>query len=206
LEATSRTSRGIVLLPPQLRENHIELGVKLGKFIRVRIVIAQSMYSLQKRGNVCLVEFPFRNGLPVRNLRFRIIGRKRFIERSDISVSFGRVPVGGKRDIKRKPAADFTLAENQSKSQNKKQNEESFENILINKEGNPMTKMLKIEGMMCSHCEMNVKKALESIDGVESAVPSSKAGTAYLTLNKDVPDETLKSAVEAADYKVIGIE
>ena len=112
----------------------------------------------------------------------------------------------GKRDIKRKPAADFTLAENQSKSQNKKQSEESFENNLINKEGNPMTKMLKIEGMMCSHCEMNVKKALESIDGVESAVPSSKAGTAYLTLNKDVPDETLKSAVEAADYKVIGIE
>ena len=112
----------------------------------------------------------------------------------------------GKHDIKRKPAADFTLAENQSKSQNKKQSEESFENILINKEGNPMTKMLKIEGMMCSHCEMNVKKALESIDGVESAVPSSKAGTAYLTLNKDVPDETLKSAVEAADYKVIGIE
>lgn len=112
----------------------------------------------------------------------------------------------GKRDIKRKPAADFTLAENQSKSQNKKQSEESFENNLIKKEGNPMTKMLKIEGMMCSHCEMNVKKALESIDGVESAVPSSKAGTAYLTLNKDVPDETLKSAVEAADYKVIGIE
>lgn len=69
-----------------------------------------------------------------------------------------------------------------------------------------MTKMLKIEGMMCSHCEMNVKKALESIDGVESAVPSSKAGTTYLTLNKDVPDETLKSAVEAADYKVTGIE
>lgn len=112
----------------------------------------------------------------------------------------------GKRDIKRKPSADFTLAENQSKSQNKKQSEESFENNLIKKEGNPMTKMLKIEGMMCSHCEMNVKKALESIDGVESAVPSSKAGTAYLTLNKDVPDETLKSAVEAADYKVIGIE
>ncbi|MFC2330739.1 MAG: heavy metal translocating P-type ATPase [Treponema sp.] len=112
----------------------------------------------------------------------------------------------GKRDIKRKPAADFTLAENQSKSQNKKQSEESFENILIKKEGNPMTKMLKIEGMMCSHCEMNVKKALESIDGVKSAVPSSKAGTAYLTLNKDVPDETLKSAVEAADYKVISIE
>ena len=112
----------------------------------------------------------------------------------------------GKRDIKRKLAADFTLAENQSKSQNKKQSEETFENNLINKEGNPMTKMLKIEGMMCSHCEMNVKKALESIDGVESAVPSSKAGTAYLTLNKDVPDETLKSAVEAADYKVIGIE
>ena len=112
----------------------------------------------------------------------------------------------GKRDIKRKKIAQSLLAEGQAESQNDKQNGESFENNLTKKEGNPMTKMLKIEGMMCSHCEMTVKKVLENIDGVESAVPSSKAGTAYITMTKDIPDETLKSAVEAADYKVTGIE
>ncbi|MGP1459000.1 MAG: heavy metal translocating P-type ATPase [Treponema sp.] len=111
----------------------------------------------------------------------------------------------GRRDIRRK-AAQFTIAESQPESRNEKKIEESFEKNLTGKEGNPMTKMLKIEGMMCSHCEAAVKKALESVDGVASAVPSSKAGTAYVTMNKDVPDDALKSAVEAADYTVTGIE
>ncbi len=65
-----------------------------------------------------------------------------------------------------------------------------------------MTKTMMIEGMMCPHCEARVKKALEAIDGVESAVPSHTAGTAVVTLSKDVADEVLKNAVETQDYPV----
>ena len=66
-----------------------------------------------------------------------------------------------------------------------------------------MEKVLKIEGMMCMHCEAHVKKALESLDGVVSASVSHEKGTAVVVLNKDVSDETLKSAVTAEGYKVI---
>lgn len=69
-----------------------------------------------------------------------------------------------------------------------------------------MTKTLKVEGMMCPHCEARVKKALEAIDGVEEAVASHEAGTAVVTLSKDVADDALKAAVEAQDYPVKGIE
>ena len=70
------------------------------------------------------------------------------------------------------------------------------------KEEEPMTKTLTVEGMMCMHCEARVKKALEAIDGVESAVASHEAGTAVVTLSKDVPDDVLKKAVEDQDYPV----
>lgn len=69
-----------------------------------------------------------------------------------------------------------------------------------------MTKTIKIEGMMCSHCEATVKKALEAIDGVESAAPSHEQKTAVVTLSKDVADDVLKKAVEDKDYTVLGIE
>ena len=69
-----------------------------------------------------------------------------------------------------------------------------------------MTKTLKIEGMMCGHCEARVKKTLEAIDGIESAVPDHNANTAVITLSKDVPEEVIKAAVEAQDYKFIGME
>lgn len=69
-----------------------------------------------------------------------------------------------------------------------------------------MTKTMIIEGMMCPHCEARVKKTLEAIDGVESAVASHTAGTAVVTLTKDVDDVVLKEAVEAQDYPVKGIE
>ncbi len=69
-----------------------------------------------------------------------------------------------------------------------------------------MVKTLNVEGMMCEHCEARVKKTLEAIDGVESAVASHTAGTAVVTLTKDVADEVLKAAVEAQDYPVLGIE
>ncbi len=68
-----------------------------------------------------------------------------------------------------------------------------------------MTKTLKIEGMMCAHCEATVKKALESIGGVESAVVSHVSGTAVVTAD-GVSDAALKDAVAAQGYEVLGIE
>ena len=68
------------------------------------------------------------------------------------------------------------------------------------------TKTLKVEGMMCEHCEARVKKALEAVAGVESAVADHNANTAVVTLNAEVADEVLKKAVEDQDYKVLGIE
>ena len=74
------------------------------------------------------------------------------------------------------------------------------------KEEKTMTKTLKVEGMMCMHCEARVKKALEAIPGVESAVADHTAGTAVVTLAAPVEDEALRAAVEAQDYKVLGVE
>ena len=74
------------------------------------------------------------------------------------------------------------------------------------KEEKTMKKTLKVEGMMCGHCEARVKKALEAIAGVESAVADHTAGTAVVTLSAEVADETLRAAVEAEDYKVLGVE
>ena len=73
------------------------------------------------------------------------------------------------------------------------------------KEENTMTKTLRIEGMMCGHCEATVKKALEAVAGVESADVSHTAGTAVVTLSGDVADSVLKAAVEAKDYKVVSV-
>lgn len=71
------------------------------------------------------------------------------------------------------------------------------------KEKSIMEKTLKIEGMMCGHCEASVKKALEAIPEVSSAAVSHESGTAVVTLTKDVDFEVLKKAVEDKDYKVI---
>ena len=69
-----------------------------------------------------------------------------------------------------------------------------------------MEKTLKIEGMMCPHCEARVKSVLEAMEGVSLAVTSHKSGTAVVTLKSDVSDEALKEIIEAAGYKVVGIE
>ena len=74
------------------------------------------------------------------------------------------------------------------------------------KEEPTMKKTLTVEGMMCMHCEARVKKALEAVDGVAAAVADHNAGTATVELTKDVPNEVLKSAVEAQDYVVKGVE
>ena len=71
---------------------------------------------------------------------------------------------------------------------------------------NAMKKTMKIEGMMCGHCEATVKKALEAIEGVASADVSHESGTAVVTLSAPVEDAALKKAVEDKDYKVTGIE
>lgn len=73
------------------------------------------------------------------------------------------------------------------------------------KRGKTMEKTLKIEGMMCGHCEMRVKKVLEALAEVDSAVVSHEAGTAIVTLNREVADDVLKQAVEAQDYPVLEI-
>ena len=74
-----------------------------------------------------------------------------------------------------------------------------------NKEIGTMKKTMKIEGMMCSHCEATVKKALEGLDGVTSAEVSHEAGTAVVELSADVADDVLKKTVEDKDYKVTAI-
>ena len=71
---------------------------------------------------------------------------------------------------------------------------------------NAMKKTMKIEGMMCGHCEATVKKTLEAIEGVASADVSHESGTAVVTLSAPVEDAALKKAVEDKDYKVTGIE
>ena len=78
--------------------------------------------------------------------------------------------------------------------------------ITIEKETKTMEKTLKIEGMMCGHCEMHTKKALEALDGVTEASVSHKTGTAIVTLEKDISDDILKQAVADQGYKVTDIQ
>ena len=73
------------------------------------------------------------------------------------------------------------------------------------KEIKTMEKTMKIEGMMCGHCEATVKKALEAVEGVTSAQVSHENGTAVVTLSKAVDDAVLRAAVEAKDYRVTSI-
>lgn len=67
-----------------------------------------------------------------------------------------------------------------------------------------MKKTVKIEGMMCPHCEAAVKKALEAVDGVETATPNHETDSAEITFTTSVDDEKIKKAVEDAGYKYIG--
>ena len=78
--------------------------------------------------------------------------------------------------------------------------------ITTKKETKTLEKTLKIEGMMCGHCEMHTKKALEALNGVEKAEVSHKTGTAVVTLNKDVLEDDLKQAVAEQGYQVTDIQ
>ncbi len=79
-------------------------------------------------------------------------------------------------------------------------------NMEIEKESKTMTKTMKIEGMMCGHCEARVKKCLEELPAVTEAAVSHENGTAVVYLSAEVSDEVLKKTVEAQDYKVLSVE
>ena len=68
-----------------------------------------------------------------------------------------------------------------------------------------MTKTVKIQGMMCMHCEAAVKKALEALPFVAEAQASHESGTAVLTLSGDFDEAAVKAAVEAKDYTYLGV-
>ena len=72
-------------------------------------------------------------------------------------------------------------------------------------EENKMQKTMKIDGMMCAHCEATVKKALEGLSQVDEAVVSHENKTAVVSLNSEVDNEILKKTVEDKDYKVVEI-
>ncbi len=101
-------------------------------------------------------------------------------------------------------AASPAAAPVQSAAENNKKSDAEAPEVKT--EDNTMKKTLKVEGMMCSHCEARVKKALEALPEVDEAVVSHEAGTAIVTLNAEVADDVLKNAVEAQDYKVTGIQ
>lgn len=82
----------------------------------------------------------------------------------------------------------------------------TYRSIQFPKEENEMKETVKIEGMMCGHCEKAVKAALEALDGVEKAEVSHEKGTAILTLSKEIPDADIRKAVEDKDYTFKGIE
>lgn len=100
-----------------------------------------------------------------------------------------------------------TVKDKKRKYQKAKQKveEKVKENVKEKEEETTMTKTMKIEGMMCGHCEAAVKKALETLDGVETAEVSHEIGTAVVTLEKEVEDEVLKKTLEEKDYQVIDI-
>ena len=81
-----------------------------------------------------------------------------------------------------------------------------IKNKMTIKESKEMEKTIKIEGMMCGHCEMHTKKALEAVDGVKSANVSYQTGTAVVTLEKAVADDILEKAVTDEGYKVTEIK
>ena len=69
-----------------------------------------------------------------------------------------------------------------------------------------MKKTLNIQGMMCSHCEMHVKKALEAMEGVTGTEVSHKAGTAVVTMDRDIPNDAFIKAIAEQGYEVTGIQ
>ncbi len=80
-----------------------------------------------------------------------------------------------------------------------------IKNISKEKKEKNMNKVIKIEGMMCAHCEAAVKKALEALPQVDSAEVSHSEGMAVVKLRSELSDEVLKKTVEDKDYRVLEI-
>ena len=74
------------------------------------------------------------------------------------------------------------------------------------KEDPVMEKTMKVEGLMCMHCDARVKKVLEALPEVTEAVANHETGIVVVTLNAPVADEVLKKTVEDQDYKVLSVE
>ena len=113
-------------------------------------------------------------------------------------------PYDGSKDKTRKSKS--SLGEPKDKEFEAEIRCNDINNDIKTEENNKMKKIMTIEGMMCMHCEAAVKKALESLEGVETAEVSHEKGTAVVTASDSVRDEELKKAVEDKDYKVLGIE
>ncbi|MDO5109426.1 MAG: heavy metal translocating P-type ATPase [Erysipelotrichaceae bacterium] len=103
-------------------------------------------------------------------------------------------------------AAVVTKKALDSKAVEKAVTDQDYEYIGKQGEEKTMKETVRIEGMMCPHCEVSVKKALEAIDGIESAEVSHEKGTAEITLSKEVSADVIQQAVEARDYKFISVE
>jgi Cu2+-exporting ATPase len=105
------------------------------------------------------------------------------------------------------PGREQDVKPNLDMAQTEQEKQQLNQNIINRneKETKQMEKTMNIEGMMCGHCEARVKKALEALPEVDGAVVSHESGTAVVTLNAEIADEKLKTAVEEQDYKVTGI-
>lgn len=110
-----------------------------------------------------------------------------------------------KPEVKQEEKPEVKQEEKTEVKQEEKMEAEQVRELENRKELEMMKKTMKIEGMMCGHCEARVKKALEALAEVEEAVVSHDTGCAEVTLKAEVTDEVLKNAVEDQDYKVIEI-
>lgn len=110
------------------------------------------------------------------------------------------------RKDKRIKASRQEILEQHEKAGNHVNDYELQVTAIKKEEENTMNKTMKIEGMMCGHCEARVKKCLESLEQVTKADVSHESGTAVVTLNAEIADDVLKKTVEEQDYKVVSIE
>ena len=101
--------------------------------------------------------------------------------------------------------ADGKLLADYTRRQEERKKEEQQKALEALRKENLMTKTMEIKGMMCTHCEATVKKALEAVAGVTAADVSHEKGTAVVSMDAEIADDVLKKAVEDKDYEVLGI-
>lgn len=116
------------------------------------------------------------------------------------TVDGGRVSENKRNEIRKKLEELFKAEDESSETIKYKQTQTRME------DETSMKMEMKINGIMCGHCEKTVKNALEAVEGVVEAVVSHESGTAVVTLEKEVDQQLLKQAVEAKDYEVVEIK